>query len=122
MNAPATQQQMAYAADQRDCAVEDLRKILALEIVSEPSEYTGMTNVLDMLAGIAEERSKLEGDKWERIGQAIAKLATVIEHHIPDDPKDDDEAEYSGVTGMTEDQRLDDPRHGQARFLNRVIG
>ena len=94
-----TTQQQSYLADRRTCAEDDLRRLLDAEIASDG--HTGMTNVLDMLAGLAEEKSQLEGDKWERIAQAIARLAVVIEHHIPDDPKDDDYVPF--------DQREPDP-------------
>lgn len=118
----ATHQQIAYRADQRDCHREDMLRLLEAEIKSEPSEFTGMVNMLDTLAGLAEDRSQIEGDKWERIGRAIQSLANVIEHHMPDDAKDDDAPEARGTNhDMTRDQQLDDPRHGQARELNRVI-
>lgn len=54
----------AYAADQRDSALEDLARILDAE---------GMTNTLDMLAGMATD---------ERTKRLVQDCANKVEHRL----------------------------------------
>lgn len=67
----------SYRADQHNTTRDELIRILNAEALDGSNPFTC---VLDMLAGIAEERSQLENDRMERIGQAIQDCATFVEH------------------------------------------
>lgn len=62
---------------------DELIRILNAEALDGSNPFTC---VLDMLAGIAEGRSKLEGDRMERIGQAIQDCAGFVEHKTGREP------------------------------------
>lgn len=56
---------------------DELVRILNCEALDGSNPFTC---VLDLLAGIAEERSRLEGDRHEKIAEAIQDCATRVEH------------------------------------------
>lgn len=76
---PQAASAISCAADQRDTALEELARLLD----AEPGNHTDhpMTVMLDMLAGLAEERSQIEGDRWEQISQAVQKCSNFVEHN-----------------------------------------
>lgn len=79
MSELTTQVKADLARDIRNMpdARDALAKILDAEAATSAHP---MTNVLDMLAGIAEERSQMEGDRWEQIGQLVQRCASACEH------------------------------------------